>query len=179
MKQVKKSWIAVLLGALLMGVLVGAVWARPGGRPRAAATTKKMTIPAGAFHPVDEGYEFYNDGSWITADTAGANFATHVVFPGGGDRFTVEKLTLYAYDKAMPANICVYLYRTNPTNGTESLMASKCSSGSSSTDPRSFTTTNINPSLATTPRGLYVLLEIEDATNLDAYGVRIYYRKGT
>ena len=188
MKKVKKSWIAVLCGALLMATLVGVVWARPNARPQAAATTKRITIPAGWFHPVGSGYSWRSFGYYTVSylNQTSVFFHAPVVFPSGGQKFTVEKIALYAYDENGPAqgnkNACVYLYKTNPLVGATSqpaMMASVCSTGSSATDPRTFTTTTIASNPITTARGAYLRLEIEDNTDLLVYGVRIWYHKGS
>jgi len=49
-----KRWMAVVMGALLVGILVGGVaWARPDQSPQAADHLRKLTIPAAFFHPSD------------------------------------------------------------------------------------------------------------------------------
>ena len=184
MIRVKKWWIPLLLGALLMATLVGVVWARPNARPLAAATTKRITIPAGWFHPTREGADWTNGGGEITSnkDEESQFFIAPVVFPSAGQTFTVEKMALYAYDQNGGLgnyDACVSLYKTNPGAGSDVKMAGACSTGSSTTDPRTFTETTIKYNPVTTARGAYLWLTIEDDTNLDVYGVRIWYHKGS
>ncbi len=182
MKKVQKSWAAVLLGALLIATLVGVVWAAPDSRPRAAVKTKKITIPAGWFHPNQDGHNWTNVGEYITShDTYPATFLAPVVFPSSGQKFTVEKMALYAYDEnddLVGGDVCATLFRTNPVQGNEVFMGYVCSSGSSPTDPRTFTETSFNYNPVTTARGAYLQLYIPDNTNLKVYGVRIWYHAG-
>ena len=184
MKKVKKSWIAALVGALLMATLVGVVWARPNARPLAAATTKRITIPGGWFHPVADGYDWYNSGKLIYSEKHETiqYFTAPVVFPSGGQKFTVERIALLVHDDNGPAqgnnDACVRLKKTNPGGGTEVLMSYVCSTGSA-TGVRTFTDTVIDNNPVTTARGAYLWLEIEDDTYLFVHGVRIWYHKGS
>jgi hypothetical protein len=172
-----------------MGTLVGVVWARPNGRPQAAATTKRITIPAGWFHPVAESYNYRNFGYYIESyfNLTSEYFTAPVVFPSGGQKFTVEKIALYAFDNNGAAqgnkNACVILYKTNPLLGAgptnQYQMANACSTGSSATDPRTFTTTTINNNPVGTARGAYLRLTIQDNDNLRVYAVTIWYHKGS
>lgn len=57
-----KRWMAVVMGALLVGTLIGVVWVRPGQSAQAAGATRKVTVPAAFFHPITDGQDYHNLG---------------------------------------------------------------------------------------------------------------------
>jgi hypothetical protein len=163
---------------VLMSTLVGVAWARPNGRP-VAAVTRRITIPAGHFIPTTDNWDYLNYGYYVRAVSGNANYSVPVVFPTG-QAVVVESVTLYAYDDDLDEGICLALKRTDPTAGTEVDMASVCSTGSSTTNPRSFTDSSISYNPVKHGKGVYLFLWIEDfGLSLKAYGVRIQYHHGT
>ena len=177
MKEVKKSWIAVLSGALLMATLVGVVWARPNGRPQGAGPTRKLTVPAASFIPADEAYNYWNDGTYLLMQSGSGSFTAPVVFPTK-KTVTVEKITLYAYDNNSTWAACVWLRRARPTHGDHQNMGQACSTDQSSNDPRSFTDATINPSAVRPGHAPYLWLHIQSSPGLGVYAVRIEYHTG-
>jgi hypothetical protein len=179
MKEVKKYWMVVLLGAVLMSTLVGVAGARPNDRPM-AAISRRITIPAGHFIPHGDDDLDLNAGLNIRSESAVAAtyFVAPVVFPTG-QSVVVESMTIYLYDSNSSDDICLTLYKTDPTAGGEVSMAYACSTGSSGTDPRSFTDSSINNNPVKHGKGVYLYLQIEDDTDLRFYGARIQYHHGT
>lgn len=173
MKEIKKWWVAVLLGLLLMATLVGVMFARPGARPNAGAS-KTLTVPAAAFVPIKDDMDWYNNGSYIQLDSGTGVFIASVQFPG---RVTVESITLYAYDNNGSAQVCAYLFRSTPPTGNEESMAGVCSTGASDTDPRLFTTTLISPNRVTRRHGVYLEIMFYGSSDLRVYGVKIKHAK--
>jgi hypothetical protein len=179
MKRVKKYWMVVLLGGLLMATLVGVAGARPNDRPM-AALSRRITIPAGHFIPHDDDDLYENSGYKIESGTDASSeyFVAPVVFPTG-QAVVVESITLYAYDGHGSYDMCLTLYRTDPTAGTQADMANVCSSDMSTTDPRSFTDSSIDNNPVKHGKGVYLWLDIEDDTVMRFYGARIEYHHGT
>jgi hypothetical protein len=178
MRRAKKYWMVLLLGAVLMSTLVGVAGARPNDRPM-AAVTRRITIPGGHFIPTKYTWQWSNNGHYVRNVSGSANYSAPVVFPTG-QAVVVESVTLYVYDNVADADICVTLYRTDPTGGYEDSMANLCSSGSSTTDPRHFTDSSISNNPVKHGQGIYLWLYIADSgLNLKAYGVRIQYHHGT
>jgi hypothetical protein len=175
MGQLKKCWIVLLLGAVLMATLMGVAGARPMG-----AISRRITVPAGHFIAHDNNDLYYNGGYQVYSKNDGITeiFTAPVVFPTG-QSVVVESITLYLYDENASDEACVTLYRTDPTAGDQVSMAAVCSTGSSSTNPRSFTDISISNNPLKHGKGVYLWLTIEDNTNLDVYGVRIQYHHGT
>ena len=184
MKKTKKSWIALLLGGLLLATLAGAVWARPQGRPAAHGTAYKLdrpkahhggfhytvTIPAAHFHPMIDGLNWLNNGDYIRMDSGSGWFTAAVpMLPGNR---TVESVTMYVMDNNGAAQASVTLYRTK-TDGTRQGMAYIATTGSSGSI-RSFSDTSISPSTIWGGHGAYLYLVI-GATDISVYAVQIKY----
>jgi hypothetical protein len=179
MKRVKNWWLPMLLGAVLMATLVSVAGARPADRPM-AAISRRITIPAGHFIPADHNVTWYNGGFTLQSDSDKSLewFSAPVVFPTG-QSVVVESVTLYAYDNNSLYDLCLWLYRTDPTAGNEVEMAEACSTGWMITNPRHFTDSSIANNPVKHGKGVYLYLNIEDDTDLKVYGVRIQYHHGT
>jgi hypothetical protein len=184
MTKIRRSWIALLLGGLLLATLVGVVWAKPKGEPAAHGTAAKLdkpkshhgafhytvTIPGGHFHPRYDGLDWYNGGNYIQMTSGVGQFTAAVpMLPGNR---TVESVTMYVQDNNGAVDACVYLRRTK-TDGTETSMASVCSTGSSGSI-RTFSDTSISPSTIWGGHGAYLYLSIA-STNIQVYSVQINY----
>jgi hypothetical protein len=99
MNKLNKSWMAVAAAALLLGTLVGVVWARPHDRPQAQDITRKVSLGASDFIPVHDGTDWWNDGDRIycqSHDTP-CHFLAPVVFPCLPG-VTVERIKLHVKD---------------------------------------------------------------------------------
>jgi hypothetical protein len=134
-------------------------------------------VPAASFIPADDAHNYWNNGTYVAMNSGSGSFSAPVEFPTH-KTVTVEKITLYAYDYNSLSRACVWLKRERPTHGDAQVMGSACSTGSSATDPRSFTNANINPSAVRPGHGLYLWLEIQASAALGVYAVRIEYHTG-
>lgn len=184
MKQTRKTWIALLLGALLLATLVGVVWARPKGEFAERDAAHKLdrpkghhggfhytaTIPGGHFHPIQDGLNWYNWAYKLRMDSgSGAFTAALPILPGSR---TVESMTMYVMDNHASVNACVSLVRAK-TDGSYTEIGSTCSAGSSSSI-RTFSDTTISPSTIWGGHGAYLYLSI-NGTNIDVYSVQVAY----
>jgi hypothetical protein len=168
----KKLWIVLLLGALLVVALTGEVQARPDNEPQAWLTT---TVPAGSFHPIEDGVDWHNNGYYIQLDSGGVEcFTAPVTFPERSGTVKVKTLTLWVYDNNGTGNANVGLYRTKPFKAAEDQMGYVTSAGSSTVDPRTFQDTTIEYNPVKTEHGAYLWLCI-GGTDIDVYGVKIRY----
>ena len=167
--HIKKLWIAVLLGMLLVLSLVG----EAGARDRAAVSAwKYVTVPAAAFHPMDSGSAWWNYGSNIQAvGPSQVAFVAPVIFPGLG-AVTVKKVILYAHDSNSSYNARVRMWKTNPATGSEALMADAKSYGALP-GIRAFSDTTITHATIHRQRGAYLLLNLQGT--LVAYSVKVAY----
>ena len=169
MKKLKRSWMAMLMGMLLLGTLVGAVWARPQNRPEAQNTTRRVTIPGAFFNPVSDLVDSYNSGNKIYMLTAYGHFTAPVVFPCLSP-VTVERLILYADDGNPAMNACAELHRTRLPQGADVPLGWVCSPAGTTTGVQPFIDDTISPNVVWPAHGVYVWIEI-GGPNIDVYGV--------
>ena len=117
MKEVKKSWMAVVMGVILVGTLVGVVWARPNDRPEAQDITRKVTLTGADFVPVDDTDDWYIDGPDVFCESGNCVFSAPVVFPCLPS-VTVERIKLHVWDNNFGGNASAQLYRAHPPTAT-------------------------------------------------------------
>jgi hypothetical protein len=167
----RRLWVPVL-AALLVATLVGpAGGAVTAAEPRATVGT--ITIPAGAFIPTRDDWDFSNAGDalWLDSGTTAA-FTAPLFFPV--PEVTIRKITLYAYDNG-GGDICVGIYRTTPATGGEQAMSTACSVGASDS-VRAFTATTFAHRRITGAYGPYLYLPLTPAyAQYRVYGVKITY----
>jgi hypothetical protein len=170
---VKKLWV-VLLVALLVGTLTGSVGGLVGAtEPR--LTTQSIMIPAAAFIPSADTFEYLNNG-WLIESAPGA-FVAPLHFPV--PEVAIRKVTLYAYDHVSTGgqiiDVCVYLARSAPASAAVITQGEVCTFGSSATDPQIFSTTAISPrSVNTAVHGSYLWVVTPDG-DTRFYGVKVTY----
>jgi hypothetical protein len=173
MRRVSKLWMAAVVGALLLGTLVGVVSARPGERPLAAGGTRKLTLTGADFIPRYSDFGWENYGNYVTTGGGSAFFAAPVVFPCLSP-VVVERIKLHAVDQNEHGwYSLVYLMRVKPANGNTATLGWAQSSYSSSTRPTTFTSAEINKVVRPNQRA-YLMLKIEDSA-IKVYGVTIEY----
>jgi len=171
MKKVKKWWMMVLCGALLMAALVGVA----GARPQAASRTHMINVPPSSFVAENDGVDYTNNGDRLGLSSGGGDcFLATVWFPTKKE-VIVEKVRLYGLDNNGSKSVYVGLFRENPATGNAVSMAVVSSSGSSTTDPRRWTTTTITGNPIKRAWAAYLWLCTEHSSNLNSSGVRIWY----
>ena len=173
MRKVQKPWVAMLMGALLLGTLVGAVWARPHDRPEAQDITRKITIPAGSFSPAFASINWLNSGDEIHMASGTGTFMAPVVFPCLPS-VTVERFILYASDSNASWSACAGLCRTRLPQGDEAQIGYVCSQDTGGA-VQPFTDSTISPNVVWPAHGAYVWISVN--TNMEVHGVRIEYHR--
>ena len=172
-KNVKKLWIAVLLGMLLVLSLAG----ETGARDRAAVSARKyVTIAGGHFQPIQDGCDWWNNGNFVKLSSSASpitDFVAPVVFPGSGP-VIVRKITLYADDNVAIHDVVVSLYKLNPAGGTGIEMASASSAGNA-LGIREFSDTSITYATIQRTHGVYLYLSFDASSSLLVTGVKIAY----
>jgi hypothetical protein len=169
-----KRWMAVVMGALLVGILIGGVvWARPNQSAQAADHLRKVTVPAAFFHPANNDDDCQYGEYELYMNSGSGTFTAPVVFPCL-PAVTVEKL-IFSVDDQATQNACVTLYRTKPNQGNQKQMANVCSSGSGP-GVVNYTDDTIDYPVVWPSNGPYLMLSIF-GPNIDVYGVQIEYRR--
>jgi hypothetical protein len=182
MKRVQEWRTPMLLGAALMAVLVGVAAAVPPEKPSAATTPRQVVLCAADFYPTRDIVEYWNDGFTLdaTKDNTNSVFLAPVNFVAPY-WVTVDKVELFAYDNNSSGRITMSLYRSKPSIGSETVMAS-LDTGHAFTDPvnqpRTWQTTAISPNVVNPANDAYIYLTITDDTALSLYGVRVWYHVG-
>jgi hypothetical protein len=179
MDRVRKLWISVLLGVLLIAAMVGVAGAGRNNRPHGAlGPTAYITVPAAAFNPVQEGANWYNYGYYLLNESPSSwdFLAGPIVFPHSGT-VQITEIVLVAVDNdgAASAEVCAWVVRSSFSGGSDQ-MGSVCSTGSAP-DLRHFKTTSISPARVNPKwHGCYVKVRLGPTVAVGAASVRIAYR---
>jgi hypothetical protein len=170
MARTSRLWIPVLVGLLVAGMLGidggGAVAAEP------RSTTASIMIPAAAFIPTMDDWDYGNNGFGLQVTSASGIFVAPLSFPV--PVVNIKKITLYAYDNDPSSLLCVTLYRARPADADRDLTGgSVCTSDASA--PQYASTTAISPRRVTTAfQGAYLWVTLYSPT-VTLYGVKVNY----
>jgi len=118
--------------ALLLALLVAVLLSLPGEGGQAAAveprvTTGSIVIPAPAFTPSGNQWNYSNNGNFLQVGTGYGHFFAPVQLPV--PEATITRITLYAYDNH-PAQVCAVLYRIRPAVAVEKALGAACTTDS-------------------------------------------------
>ncbi|MFH1331641.1 MAG: hypothetical protein ABIJ48_13505 [Actinomycetota bacterium] len=171
MSTMRRLWVP-LLAALLVAVLIG-----PGvvtaAEPR--ATTGKIMIPAAAFVPTSDNWDYINHGYFLTMDSGSGVFNAPLVFPV--PVVNIRKVILYAYDNSGTGQVCAWVYRASPPTASVVQQDSVCTSDSTA-NPQVVRTTAISPRRVNTAvTGPYLTVTLHPGTFL--FGVSVLYSYDT
>ena len=171
MARTTRLWIPLLVGCLV-AVLLG-----PAGGSAVTATeprtvTASIMIPAAAFIPTRDDWDYYNGGLYLNAATGNSMFQAPLAFPV--PQLNIRRITLYAFDDTAAQDVCASLIRSDPRNGAYGTgMGQVCTSDSALT-PQVATTTAISPRrINTATYGPHLLVIVDPETTL--YGVKVTY----
>jgi hypothetical protein len=167
----KSLWIPLLAGLLTGGVL----WAATGGvtaAPEARAVNRSVSIPAAAFTPAADGYDFEHNGDYLYS-SLGTFFKAPVFFEA--PEVKIRKIVLYARDEGSD-NICLSLRRVVVKDQDQEQMATVCSEGAA-VGNRKFIQKQVNRKWVKEAHGPYLALYLPD-NDLGPYrfqGAQIFY----
>jgi len=165
-----------LVTVLTIAVLVAGLLLVPWGGDQAVAkepraTLGKVMVPAAAFIPNSDNWDYRNSGYYLVAFGTTAQFAAPLWFPV--PEVNIRKITLIAHHNMGGDNLCVALLRAQPLGGTESDAGEVCTA-SSTDDPQKVAKTDLSPRrVNTVNHGPYLLAEIPEGKKL--YGVQVVY----
>jgi hypothetical protein len=170
MARMRRLWVPVLVG-LLVAVFLG-----PAGvtavEPR--TVTASIMIPAAAFTPTVDEADYLNGLSYLGVNNSGYYYFAPLSF--AAPEVNVRRITLYAYDNdSLPSHeVCVWLYRTNPTTAAAAFQGSACTSDGT-LDPQVVYTTDIGPrTVNTAVHGSFLRIGISAGAER-LYGVKVTY----
>jgi hypothetical protein len=134
------------------------------------AHSSYISVPAAAFHPVDDGYDFYNEGYvLLNEDGISDNYTAALSLPHGA---TVRSMSFHWLDNSTVEDLSCILYRTNVTASGGGSVATLTSSGDTGTGTSS--TTGIDETVDNSQYIYHLALYLPDA-NTGAYSVVIEY----
>jgi len=173
MSPTRRLWVGGLVGLLAGAMLaVPGTDQRAGAVPAPPATIGRIMIPAAAFGPVRDGYDYdiANYGSYLESQGS-ASFVAPVYFPV--PVVNVERVTLYARAYGRDDEVCAFTFRDSPTTGRAAWAASVCARGASS-GLQTVSTTDIDPGRVNGGlHGLHLWVVMTDGAEL--YGVKVSY----
>jgi hypothetical protein len=179
MPRIKRLWMPVLLGVILVAALVGAASAKPNARPQQQAW-RVLTIPAATCDPDDDSNDWSASVANLQCDVGWCDFYCAVDFPAAGEQavgaINVRRVTMYAYDNNIGAGdyARVRLHKTYPPSAGAVEMAVAFTGDASTDDPWVVMDTSIvgNPVFRTQGPVLEVMAA---ATDIRVYGFFIHY----
>ena len=175
MTRIRKPWMAVVMGALLVGTLVGVVWARPHDRPQAQDITRKVVLVGSEFMPRTDETDWFHNGNYMRCNTNPCFFAAPVVFPCL-PAVTVERIKLHVYDANAVTNAVAEIKRLNPNNGATALLGKVSSPVAGTTaNPQTFISPNINKVVWPSQRA-FVWLYI-GGSDIRVYAITVEYHR--
>jgi hypothetical protein len=126
MKSLKRLWVPVLLGILLIATVAGVASARPNARPQQQAW-RVLTVPTSACGPYANTQDFVLLGNYLRCDTGTCDLLCPVYFPAAGEQavgaVNVKRVTMYAWDNYPAQKVEFTLLKDYPPSGGRAEMA--------------------------------------------------------
>jgi hypothetical protein len=174
MRKVKKSWMAVAAAGVLLGTLVGVVWARPNDRPGAVESTRRVTLTGADLIPTTNYWDYKNSGGSVKCLTGECIFTAPIVFPCLSS-VTVERIKLHVNDTDDVEAAYADLWRANPSTGANDYWAEVKSPAGTSGGLKTYTSGAINKVVSPSQRA-YICVAIT-GPNIYVYGVTVEYHR--
>jgi hypothetical protein len=174
--RVNKSWVAVVVAALLVGTLAGVVWARPDGSPRAAERTRKVTLGPGNFFPITNGTTgvYSNVGDVLVCSSGYCQLSAPVVFPCLPS-VIVERVKLHVFDNNGSEQALITLHRKIPSSGNDKILGGTGSPTGTSGGLQTYTSGAINK-VVWPSQNAWIWLGI-GGPNIIVHGVTVEYHR--
>jgi hypothetical protein len=174
MKKVKKLWMPLVLGVLLMAALVGVAGARPNARPEASPALQDHMISAHHCIPDNNfgvvAHMFFNE--YATCTTGGCAYMCPIKPEQGLIR--AQRLALYVYDNGA-GDVCIWLVHVYPKNGFNGYvqrLVHQCTTNSAA-DPQVYAYNPANFKVSEL-QDLYVWVQFTGITQR-LYGLKLKY----
>ena len=171
--SVRRAWAPVLLVVLVLlsGMLVGSAGESGAAQPR--LTVSSIMIPAAAFVPTRNTFDYQNLGVALSMISGDGYFTFPVSFPAAV--VDIRRITLYAYDNDAGQVVSAALYRDYPPGAEVALLGSVSTSGASTAAPTVVATTAISPRrISTAAHGAYLWVYLSGPA-VTLYGVKVAY----
>ena len=174
MRRANRSWMAVVAAGVVLGTLVGVVWARPNDRPQAADITRKVTLAGSDFIPASDTEDWGNSGFHVRCESGVCGFTAPVVFPCLPS-VTVERIRLHVDDQNAIAWATATLYRAYPPTGAYVELGAAASPPGTNGTLQTYTSPNINKRVWPSQKA-YIWL-FTGGPGIFVYGVTVEYHR--
>jgi hypothetical protein len=172
MTRLNRLWIPVLVG-LLVAALLGPTGGGAATAAEPRLTTASIMIPAAAFIPTTDNFDYNNDGYGLQVTLGSGGFIAPLSFPV--PVVNIKKITLYAYDNDSLSQVCVKLYRARPADADRDSTGGSLCTSDVAVAPQAPYKTTINPRRVTAAsQGAYLWVDLSSPT-VTLYGVKINY----
>jgi hypothetical protein len=175
MKRIKRLWIPLLLGLILMTALVGVASARPDAGPREQAW-RVLTIPSTVCIPHKDSDTWSHGVNRVECPSGVCVFFCAVDFPAAGEQavgaVNVKRVTMYAYDNGL-GDAEVILFKSYPITGASVQMASG-ETATLAADPQTVMDTTIDNNPIYRVQSPLIFLKIT-VSGIGVYGFHIHY----
>jgi hypothetical protein len=171
MKKVKRLWMPLLLGALLMATLVGVAGARPNARPEASPQLVDHMFSAQHCIPLHSAAAWLFQQPYLRCPGASCGFVCPVKPPYEG-LIRVQRLAVYVHDNGT-GQVCIWLDHVYPKTGAYvSRINNQCTTDNAA-DPQviSYNPANFKVSQL---QDLYIAATFS-ATTQKLYGFKLKY----
>jgi hypothetical protein len=180
MKKLRRLWMPILVGMLLLATVVGVVGARPGARPLEQGWMV-LTVGSNGCSIADDGYDY--DLNWdgrLMCSVSNCYFSCPLNFPAAGQQavgaVSIKRLTMYAIDNDGGTTISGYLNKLYPPTAGGVEMAHASTFGSpNSPFIKAFMDTSIagNPVYRTQFPAIWIVMN--GSANMRVYGFHVHY----
>jgi len=174
MRKVNKSWMAVVAAVMLLGTLVGVVWARPNDSSGAADITRKVTLTRAHFVPATPADDWLIGDHYVVCSSGSCNFVAPVAFPCLPS-VTVERIRLHVLDGNGSAKAIATFWRDTPPTGSNRFYQSAVSPVGTTVGTQTFDSSPIN-AVVWPSQGAVVSLEI-GGPGIFVFGVTVEYHR--
>jgi hypothetical protein len=178
MKQVRRIWMPLLLGMVLVATLVGVATARPSARPQQQAW-RVLTVPAHTCNPMteDTDYNYYDWG--LGCNGFSCPFVCPMDFPAAGEQavgaINVKRVTAYVLDNdGTASDIDFYFRKIYPMGGDAVQVMAEASSTDSPSDPQEVMDTTVVSNPVYRSQAPYVWV-VMNTSGHRLYGVYVHY----
>jgi hypothetical protein len=149
-----------------VAVLVG-----PTVATAATEVTERVMIPAAAFIPTADDYDFDNSGRSLLVNTDKGFFAAPLAFPA--QKVRMKRIALYAYDDDPHGYVCVNLYRSEPSDAIVTHQGGICTADKSDYPQKADTGTRFPRFVNTGMQAPFLWVVVEGDATL--FGVAVTY----
>jgi hypothetical protein len=176
MKSVRRLWMSLLVGLLLMATVVGVASARPDARPQQQAW-RVLAIPSTFCGPQNRNTDFQHAGNSVKCVSGTCHLVCPVHFPAAGEQavgaVNVKRLTMFVYDNWSGETATAQLSKSYSPTGSFQGMAT-AGSVDKANNPQAAVDTSIDYNPVYRTQGPFIWLVV-NGDNIRVNGFFVHY----